>query len=93
MMKEQGMQDEVRGLGWLVSMVVAGTLLLAAGAGTASRTAGDPSIGGRLASLVTCVLPQTLASPSPTRASASETMREGCGQPPPYRLSKFWIAC
>ena len=87
------MQNDVRGLGWLASVVFAGTLLLAVGGETAAPRAGGPSIGGRLASLVTCVLPQNAASP-PTRTNAgSEAMTEDCGPSPPYRLSKVWITC
>jgi hypothetical protein len=88
------MRDNVTERGWLASIVViAGILLLAAGGEIPRRTGGDPSIGGRLASLVTCVLPQPAASPPSTSASPSKTGTADCAEPAPYNPNRAAITC
>jgi len=91
--KELGMQDDIRGLGWLASVVGVGILLLVAGGEIASRTDDDPSTGGRLASLVTCVLSETVAGPPPTPAGISETVTPDCAEPTPYHPNRASITC
>ncbi len=86
------MKDHLSRVGWLAGVVVvAGILLLAAGIEIPPWAARDPSSGGRLASLVTCVLPPNAASPPPAPSGASETVPPDCQDPAPHRA--VWIAC
>ena len=88
------MRDDVTERGWLASIVVvAGISLLAVGGEVPRRTVGDPSIGGRLVSLVTCVLPQPAASPPSISASPSEPGTADCAEPAPYNPNRAAITC
>ena len=82
-------------LTWPARIVVLGViLLLAARVGVPTRTDGDSSVSGRLAALVSCVLPATAADdPASTPASVPETMRPDCEASMPDRLGTAWMAC
>jgi hypothetical protein len=82
-------------LGWLTGVVLlTGILLLATRIDIPTRTIRESSVSGRLAALVTCILPATADDPSSTSASVSETTAPDCETSAPDHFRTAWItAC
>jgi hypothetical protein len=82
-------------LGWLASVaLLTATLLLAIRIDLPTWIAHESAVSGRLAALVTCVLPATADDPPSTSASVSATTAPDCETSAPDRFRAAWMtAC
>jgi hypothetical protein len=82
-------------LGWLAGAVLLSAIvLLATRIDIPTWIVRESAVSGRLAALVTCVLPATADDPSPTSASVSETTPPECETSPPDHFRTAWMtAC
>jgi hypothetical protein len=82
-------------LGWLAGVVLlTAMLLLATWIDIPTWTVRGSAVSGRLAALVTCVLPATADDPSSTSANVSDTTTPDCEAAAPDQVRAAWMtAC
>jgi hypothetical protein len=82
-------------VGWLAGVVLlTAVLLLATLIDIPTRVVRESAVSGRLAALVTCVLPAAADDPSSTSASVPDTTTPDCETSGPDPLRAAWMtAC
>jgi len=82
-------------LGWLASIVLLTAIsLLATRIDISTWIVRESAVSGRLAALVTCVLPTTADDPSSPSASGSDTTTPDCDNSSPDHFRTAWMtAC
>jgi hypothetical protein len=79
-------------LGWLAGVVLlTAILLLAARIDIPTWIAHEGAVSGRLAALVTCVLPATAEDPSSVSENVSDTTTPNCETSVPDQFSAAWM--
>jgi hypothetical protein len=82
-------------LGWLAGVILlTAMLLLTTRTDLTTRIVRESAVSGRLAALVTCVLPATADDASSNSASVSDTAAPDCETAVPDRVRAAWMtAC